>query len=69
MNNPQSPIPRLLLNGREAAKALNVSPRTLWSLTQSKEVPSVRIGRLVRYRPEALGAWLAAKEKGGEADE
>lgn len=69
MTSKQSPIPRLLLNGREASEALDVSQRTLWSLAQSGEVPSIRLGRLVRYRPEALVAWLAAKEKGGEADE
>ncbi len=61
--------PKLLLSPREAARALGISERTLWTITQSREVPSLRIGRLVKYRPEALAAWLAEKEKGGEADE
>jgi excisionase family DNA binding protein len=60
---------KLLLSPREAAAALGISERTLWSLTQARDVPSLRIGRLVKYRNEALTAWLAAKEKGGEADE
>jgi excisionase family DNA binding protein len=56
---------RLLLSPREAAAALGVSERTLWSLTKAGEVPSLKIGRLTKYRPEALAAWLAAKETGG----
>lgn len=55
----------LLLKPQEAAKALAISPRKLWSLTASGEIPHVKIGRLVRYRPESLATWLTAQEKGG----
>ncbi|MGQ9635940.1 MAG: helix-turn-helix domain-containing protein [Bryobacteraceae bacterium] len=55
---------RLLLSPREAAKLLAVSPRKLWAMTfeEVPGLPYVRCGRLVRYRPEALQAWIAAHE-------
>lgn len=48
----------LLLTATEAAEALAISPRTLWSLTDSGELPCVRIGRSVRYDPTDLRAWI-----------
>ena len=38
----------LLWDARQAADRLRVSPRKLWSLTNCGEIPSVRVGRLVR---------------------
>lgn len=52
------PIPRLLLTAREAATALGISPRLLWSHTRSGAIPCIRIGTAVRYSPEALAAWI-----------
>ena len=41
---------RLLLSAREAAEALQISPRTLWGMTAPRgPLPSVRIGSAVRY--------------------
>ena len=57
---------KLLLTAKEAARLLSISPRTLWSLTQSGVIPCVRWGRLVRYRYSTLEAVLAAREKGDE---
>lgn len=49
------PVERLLLRPAEAAKALGISPRTLWSLT----IPRVRIGaRGVRYYVVDLRRWI-----------
>ena len=46
---------RLLLRPAEAAKALGISPRTLWSLA----IPRVQIGkRGVRYDVNDLRAWI-----------
>jgi excisionase family DNA binding protein len=45
----ESPAERLLLSPKSAAAALAISPRKLWSLTASGDVPCVRIGRSVRY--------------------
>lgn len=55
----------LALRPRDAARALGISERCLWSLTQRGEVPHVKIGgRLVLYPRAALADWLdrAAKQ-------
>lgn len=52
----------LLVDAREAAKVLALSPRKLWSLTAGGEVPCVRIGRMVRYDPVDLRAWIEAQK-------
>ncbi|MBL9000771.1 MAG: helix-turn-helix domain-containing protein [Phycisphaerae bacterium] len=44
---------------------LSISARTLWALTNSGDIPHVRIHRRVLYRPESLRAWLAAREQRG----
>lgn len=51
-------IPRLLLTSREAAQALSISERKLWELTNRRDIPSVRIGRSVRYRPSDLDDFI-----------
>ena len=55
----------MLLTPREAAETLAISPRTLWTRTNCGELPCVRIGRSVRYRPESLRDWLAEREQTG----
>ncbi len=57
----------LLLKPNEAAAALAISPRLLWSLTQSGDVPCVRIGRAVRYDPRDLTVWIDRQKGLGEA--
>ncbi len=54
----------LALRPREAAKALGVSPRTLWSLTAPRgPIPCVRIGhgkrQTVLYPVAELQTWLS----------
>ena len=52
-----------LLTAREAADTLGVSVRLLRDLTRPHgDLPVIRLGRLVRYRPEALRGWAAARE-------
>jgi excisionase family DNA binding protein len=57
-----APAP-LLVDTREAARLLAVSPRTLWTWTHAHELPHYRIpgrGRrgVLRYDPAAMRAWL-----------
>ncbi len=59
MSNP------LLLNAKQAAEALAISPRKLWGMTASGEIPHVRIDRAVRYPVDALKRWIDEKKKGG----
>jgi len=49
---------RLLVTAREAAEMLGISTRSLWTLTNSKTILSVRIGRAVRYSTDDLKAFI-----------
>lgn len=58
-NGDQSATPptreQILLTTREAAKALRISEKTLWSMTVPRgPIPSVRLGRSVRYVADDL---------------
>jgi predicted DNA-binding transcriptional regulator AlpA len=44
---------------------LALSPRLLWTLTNTGEMPCVRIGRTVRYDPAELRAWVEAHKTRG----
>lgn len=64
----QAPVtPQLLLRPDEAAKALAISPRSLWTRMDRGEIPCVRIGRSVRYDLADLQAWIEAQKKGRQA--
>ena len=54
---------KLLLNAPEAARRLSISTRKLWSLTASGDLPHVRIGRRVLYRPSSLDKYLDVIER------
>lgn len=47
-----------LLTYRAAAKLLGVTERTLWSMVDRGELPSVRFGRCVRIDPADLRAFV-----------
>lgn len=47
------------LRPREAAKALGIGERLLWSKTNAGEIPHVRIGRAIIYPVGMLQDWLA----------
>jgi len=49
---------QLLMTAKEAARALAISPRKLWSLTAGGKIRAVRIGRSVRYDPADLSEWI-----------
>ncbi len=51
-----------LLTARQAAAALAISKRKLWSLTNIGDVPSVKIDRAVRYDPADLAAFITARK-------
>ena len=61
-NTPVNPV--LLLTPTKAAEALAISPRKLWSMTNSGELPHVRLGRCVRYPVAELQAWIAKQSEG-----
>ena len=52
---------RLLIDLKEAARLLKLSPRTIWRMQSSKVMPDpIRIGRAVRWRYEGLKVWVVA---------
>lgn len=54
----------LLLTTHEAARALSISERTLWSLTEPRgPIPCIRIGRAVRYAPRDLVNWIEQQKR------
>lgn len=53
--------PKLALRPREAAKALGISERLLWSKTNSGEIPHLRIGKAILYPVDVLRDWLKAQ--------
>ena len=56
-------IERMLLTAREAAKAIAISERFLYTLTQRGEIRAVRMGRTVRYDPADLRRWIESAKK------
>ena len=66
MRNNTPDTATLLLTPRQAAKALAISPRKLWGMTASREIPHVRVGRCVRYPLEDLQRWIDAQKEGGD---
>ncbi len=55
--------PCLALRPRDAARALGIGERLLWSKTNSGEIPCVRIGRAVVYPVDLLRDYLDRQAK------
>jgi excisionase family DNA binding protein len=57
---------QLLISPKDVAAILSISPRKLWSLTASGEIPHLKIGRSVRYPLTDLQQWIELQKKGGD---
>ena len=55
---------KLALSPREAAKALSVCEKTLYTMTKKYNIPVIRLGRAVRYPVDELRQWM--KEQSGK---
>jgi excisionase family DNA binding protein len=57
-----------LLSNQEAAEYIGVSPNTLevWRCTKRYDLPYIKVGRIVKYRREALDAFLESRTIGAE---
>lgn len=53
---------KALLTLEEAASILSLSPRTLSRLLRRGEIPTVRIGRLVRIRTADIHSWVERQD-------
>jgi excisionase family DNA binding protein len=58
---------RSLMTADEVAERLGgVSVKWVWAQTRAGKIPHIRLGRLCRYRPEKIDAWIAELEQGGD---
>jgi excisionase family DNA binding protein len=48
----------------ELAKYVNIPKSTIYKLSQKKEIPSIKIGKQLRFRKSSLDAWVSEKESG-----
>ena len=55
--------PCLVLNTEQAARLLGISTRHLWSLTNQKLVPSLRMGKCVRYSFDLLRTFVVEQSQ------
>ena len=62
---PNDRTDQLLLTSRQAAQALQISERKLWSMKASGEIPHVLLGRSVRYDPRDLQRCIDERKTGG----
>jgi excisionase family DNA binding protein len=55
----------ILLRGNDVARILNISRSKAYTLIQSGEIASVRLGGSVRVRPSDLLAFISERVSGG----
>lgn len=70
MKNKPSPTKKRLYTVQQTGVYLGISDRTLWTLTNSGEIRSVRFGagrrQSVRYDVADLDAWIESCKRGGK---
>ena len=65
MSKAETTVPKLLFSAEEAAQALGICQKTLWSSTKPRgDVPCVRIGTRVLYDPADLRTWIVGRKEG-----
>jgi predicted DNA-binding transcriptional regulator AlpA len=62
---PRPAPPCLALRPKDAAKALSIGQRLLWSLTNQNLIPHVRLGKAIVYPRRELERWLAEQAAKG----
>jgi excisionase family DNA binding protein len=56
-----------VLTADEAAALLGVSRRSVYNAVERGEVPSYKVGNLIRFRRSTLDAWRTAQENAAHA--
>jgi excisionase family DNA binding protein len=62
---PVASQPGALLNAKEARRLLGVSDRTLYTLVKTGELAAIKIGKLVRFRPEDIETFIQKQRGAG----
>lgn len=58
-----------LLSVKDAKALLAIGARKLWELTNSGDIPHVRIGRAIRYDVDDLEQWIVRRKRRGHSAE
>lgn len=53
-----------LIDAQAAATLLNVPDSWIYAQARENRIPHVRLGRYVRFEPDALRAWWRAQQQG-----
>jgi len=54
-------IPEPLLDTVEAAAVMKIHPKTLQKLARRGNIHGIRLGKLWRFRPSDIQAWIASQ--------
>ena len=52
-----------LVNSRDAARMLAISPRTLWRLGATGKIPRLKVGGCVRFSVEAIDDYIEKQQE------
>ena len=66
---PTVEVPPILLTKKQAAAALQLSPRMIERLGQRRLLPVTKLGKSVRYPVEGINAMIAQFTKGSTFDQ
>lgn len=55
---PDERLPERLFLASEVAAGLNVSKARVYELARTKMIPCIRLGRALRFDPDALRRWM-----------
>jgi excisionase family DNA binding protein len=50
---------RRLITTQEAAEYTGLSVHTLYTMVSQRRIPYVKLGRLTKFDPQAIDAWIA----------
>jgi excisionase family DNA binding protein len=59
---PKAPIKPRAWKVADVAKHLQVSPWTVRNLVNRHSIPFFKVGRCLRFRQQAIEAWMAKRE-------
>ena len=63
----REPQSERLLSVREVAEMLNVSVSWVYVQTEQRQIPFLKLGRYLRFRPSDIAAYVRDQQRGIEA--
>jgi excisionase family DNA binding protein len=61
---PTTPEASRLLTVAEIARYLHLHEKTIYAMVARRELPSIRLGRRVRFLPDDILRWVSARKEG-----